>query len=183
MKRKIALLLMCVLFVLSLTACSASESDYIVSDNRELSEADALVPINSSNYLYYDVQTRIIYIVTAECRGYDGYGFMSPYYSENGNLCRYVDGEIVELKNSAVITPGIPDDEQSEDENGMTAITKEDIQKKSSCQYKLINGDLYYDTGNLVVYQLKDNYFVIYTDGSLNSYQYIDDTLVPFILK
>ena len=138
--------------------------------------------IKNTSYLYYDVHTKIVYIVTAECRGYDGYGFMSPYYSENGNLCRYIDNEIIEIQRSNIITPGLSEEDTTED-NGMTAITKEDIQKKSSCQYKLINNDLYYDTGNLVVYQLVDNYFTIYIDAELNSYQYVDDTLVPFILK
>ena len=46
--------------------------------------------------LTYDVKTRIVYI-----RNYGShfYTTLTPYYSENGKLCRYIDGEIVEIDN------------------------------------------------------------------------------------
>ena len=47
--------------------------------------------------LIYDENTKIIYIKT---RTYGlNYAYL-PYYSENGNLCRYVDGKIVEVTES-----------------------------------------------------------------------------------
>ena len=43
--------------------------------------------------LIYDENTKIIYI---KSKTYFYYVYL-PYYSENGNLCRYVDDEIVEV--------------------------------------------------------------------------------------
>nr|DAG74346.1 MAG TPA: putative peptidyl-prolyl cis-trans isomerase [Caudoviricetes sp.] len=34
--------------------------------------------------LYYDANTKIVYILFNECAGYSGYGYMSPYYAPNG---------------------------------------------------------------------------------------------------
>ena len=41
--------------------------------------------------LIYDENTRIMYYWL-----YSGY--MSPYYNEHGQLCRYVDGKIIPIK-------------------------------------------------------------------------------------
>ena len=45
----------------------------------------------SNTKLIYDENTRIVYYWL--CGGY-----MSPYYNENGQLCRYVDGEITPIE-------------------------------------------------------------------------------------
>lgn len=45
--------------------------------------------VQISNELYYHKTTGIVYIVFNEAAGYAGYGYMSPYYSANGNLCKY----------------------------------------------------------------------------------------------
>lgn len=34
--------------------------------------------------LYYDANTKIVYIMFNERTGYSGYGYMSPYYAPNG---------------------------------------------------------------------------------------------------
>ena len=34
--------------------------------------------------LYYDTNTKIVYILFNECAGNSGYGYMSPYYAPNG---------------------------------------------------------------------------------------------------
>ena len=34
--------------------------------------------------LYYDVNTRIVYIIFKQATGNSGYGYMSPYYAPNG---------------------------------------------------------------------------------------------------
>lgn len=42
-------------------------------------------------YISYDSNTNVVYYY---CSG----SYMTPYYSENGKLCRYIDGKIVEIK-------------------------------------------------------------------------------------
>ena len=34
--------------------------------------------------LYYDTNTKIVYILFNECTGYSRRGYMSPYYAPNG---------------------------------------------------------------------------------------------------
>lgn len=34
--------------------------------------------------LYYDTNTKIVYILFNECAGHSGYGYTSPYYAPNG---------------------------------------------------------------------------------------------------
>lgn len=50
------------------------------------------------NDLCYDIYTNIVYITFQTGVGRSAVGYMSPYYSENGKLCRYVDGELIELE-------------------------------------------------------------------------------------
>lgn len=45
--------------------------------------------IKGHNMLSYDKETLIVYYNTSDQ--------LAPYYSENGKLCRYIDGEIVEI--------------------------------------------------------------------------------------
>ena len=45
----------------------------------------------SNTKLIYDENTKVIYYWL-----YNGY--MSPYYNEHGQLCRYIDGEIVPIE-------------------------------------------------------------------------------------
>jgi hypothetical protein len=40
-------------------------------------------------HYYYEPNSKIIYVVCAYR--------MAPFYSENGKLCRYVDGSIIEI--------------------------------------------------------------------------------------
>lgn len=47
-----------------------------------------LISIENENDLYYYSTTHIVYIIFNE-RDEKGYGYMSPYYSENGRLCTY----------------------------------------------------------------------------------------------
>lgn len=58
-----------------------------------------LISIDGENDLYYYSTTHIVYIVFNEGRNYRGYGYMAPYYSENGKLCIYdaKAKEIIEL--------------------------------------------------------------------------------------
>ena len=52
------------------------------------------------NDLYYYSTTHIVYITFNECAGNPGYGYMAPYYSENGKLCIY------DSENKAIIEIG-----------------------------------------------------------------------------
>lgn len=45
--------------------------------------------------LVYDTETKVIYYYPAECHVI--IGCMSPYISENGKYCRFVDGKFVEV--------------------------------------------------------------------------------------
>lgn len=86
------LLLMCV----SITGCVFKGSkDFTKTTNNRL------LPIETKTDLYYDKDTKIVYLIFNEQSGYAGYGYMSPYYSENGKLYRYD----VKLKELEEITP------------------------------------------------------------------------------
>lgn len=56
-------------------------------------------PIN--NELYYYLPTGVIYIIFNEASGNQGYGYMAPYYNDNGKLCKYdaSTNSIVEIEN------------------------------------------------------------------------------------
>lgn len=43
--------------------------------------------------LYYDIQTKIVWIADETSEG----GSITPYVGENGKYCRYIDGNIVEM--------------------------------------------------------------------------------------
>lgn len=44
-----------------------------------------LEPISTKEDLYYDVQTKVVYIMFGHTNGgYRGYGYMSAYYAPNG---------------------------------------------------------------------------------------------------
>lgn len=61
------------------------------------SDSDGTIPADYTirRQLVYDPITKIIYIKQQQ----EGWGkyIYEPYYSENGKLCRYVDGEIIEV--------------------------------------------------------------------------------------
>ena len=57
------------------------------------------ISIKNKSDLYYYSDTRIVYIMFSQVSQGGGYGYLAPYYSENGKLCIY-DSEkeqIVEL--------------------------------------------------------------------------------------
>lgn len=55
-----------------------------------------LKSIEQQDYLVYDCNTKIIYYYFKHI---GGYSYMNNYYSENGKLCKYIDGKIVEINN------------------------------------------------------------------------------------
>ena len=73
-----------ILMCFSLTGCTSTGSgskDYDIHSH--------LIAIEGENDLYYYSTTHIVYVVFKEITGYSGYGYMAPYYSENGKLCIY----------------------------------------------------------------------------------------------
>ena len=92
MKKKIYLALLCFAAIVCISGCSmttAGDKNYNTNSN--------FVSVEGSKDLYYYSDTGIIYVIFNEASGYQGYGYAAPYYSENGNLCKYIDGQIIEL--------------------------------------------------------------------------------------
>ena len=78
MRNKIIVLILTIFLVFCLAGCtSAGSKDYTTRSN------GTLQPTRMQD-LYYDTNTKIVYILFNECAGYSGYGYMSPYYAPNG---------------------------------------------------------------------------------------------------
>lgn len=74
--------------VLGLTLCFGM-TGCIYEGSKNYDDHSKLISIEGENDLYYYSTTHVVYIVFNECAGNSGYGYMSPYYSENGKLCTY----------------------------------------------------------------------------------------------
>lgn len=48
--------------------------------------------------MVYDKDTHIMYYLFGKGAGYTGYGYMSPYYNKHGQMCYYVDGQIIPIE-------------------------------------------------------------------------------------
>ena len=81
------------LFSLFLTGCTTMAGSKNYENNANL--------IHIRDSLYYYKETKIIQIIFNEDIGYKGYGDMSPYYSSNGNLCKFDEGtnSFIEIEN------------------------------------------------------------------------------------
>lgn len=78
MKKKFIVLFLVAIIATSLIGCSsAGYKNYTDTTYARL------IPTTEQD-LYYDVNTKIVYILFNECSGYNGYGYMSPYYAPNG---------------------------------------------------------------------------------------------------
>lgn len=78
MKKIIAALLALFLCV-SLAACGTS------TGNKDYTARTGFVKVAGKESLYYDPGTKIVYVIFNESAiGYQGYGYMSPYYAPNG---------------------------------------------------------------------------------------------------
>lgn len=82
--------------LLVLTGCSTEPAFSAYEE-----ESDQFVQILDHEYLYYDKLTKVVYVIFNNTIGTGdhttGYGYMSPYYSENGKLQRYINGELIEI--------------------------------------------------------------------------------------
>ena len=77
--KKIAMLVLTICLVLCLTACASKGSKNYTNNTR-----DRFVAVPTQTDLYYDTNTKIVYIIFNEYSGEVGYGYMSPYYADNG---------------------------------------------------------------------------------------------------
>lgn len=98
-KRILILLLVAVLAVCSLCGCTIQTYSNPVDE--AANETSQFVVIDGKNYLSYSKDTSVVYYMfstnkSVGNRGY-GYTYFAPYISENGNFCKYVDGQIVEI--------------------------------------------------------------------------------------
>ena len=80
MRNKIIVLILTVFLVFCLAGCGGTDvgsKDYTTRTNGRLQPT-------MMQDLYYDTNTKIVYILFNEFAGYSGYGYMSPYYAPNG---------------------------------------------------------------------------------------------------
>lgn len=77
-------LFLIILLLMCLTGCEEESIEYV--------QVDYAITFN----LVSDPQTNIVYIKN---NTYGDNPIYTPYYSKNGKLCKYVDGEIKEIDN------------------------------------------------------------------------------------
>lgn len=78
MRNKIITLILIVFLIFWMVGCTFTGSkDYVERTNGRLQST-------MMQNLYYDTNTKIVYILFNECAGNSGYGYMSPYYAPNG---------------------------------------------------------------------------------------------------
>lgn len=77
--KKVIVLILILLIIFSMTACASTGSKNYTNNT-----SGRFVEIPAQTDLYYDTQTKIVYVIFNKCDEYSGYGYMSPYYSDNG---------------------------------------------------------------------------------------------------
>lgn len=82
--KKITMLMATICLALCLTACTVSGSK-----NYTGRTSGRFIAVPMQTDLYYDTNTKIVYVIFNECAGNAGYGYMSPYYADNGRPYRY----------------------------------------------------------------------------------------------
>lgn len=80
MRNKIIALILTVVLVFCLSGCSGT---FEGSKDYTKRTGGRLQPTMMQD-LYYDTNTKIVYILFNEGAGFSGYGYMSPYYAPNG---------------------------------------------------------------------------------------------------
>lgn len=78
------IMVLCLMFVL--VGCGGANPG---DKNYEENTNGRFQIIPSEDGLYYDVNTKVVYVVFSEKSGYAGYGYMSPYCADNGLPYRY----------------------------------------------------------------------------------------------
>lgn len=87
----ITLLIILFVFIFAIHSCNKGTDSEPIADKAE----NGMIEYQDLNgFLIADRETHIIYY-----RNYDSQynSFMCPYYSKNGNLCKYENGKIIEV--------------------------------------------------------------------------------------
>ena len=85
----------CVLLsAIILTGCSTSVKDSVGNVSKENGWFYRI----GDTPMVYDKDTHVMYYLFSKSGGRRGYGYMSPYYNENGQMCYYVDGQIIPVE-------------------------------------------------------------------------------------
>ncbi|MGN0245742.1 MAG: hypothetical protein ACI4DK_07235 [Lachnospiraceae bacterium] len=77
--KKIVSIIITICLVICLIGCA-----FTGSKNYTKNTNNRLIPVPGEQDLYYDISTKVVYIIFNECAGNEGYGYMSPYYADNG---------------------------------------------------------------------------------------------------
>lgn len=83
MKKKILVIILGLIFVFGILGCSITSEG-----SKDYEIHSKLIKIEGEDDLYYYTTTHTVYIVFNEFAGFQGYGYMAPYYS-NGKSCIY----------------------------------------------------------------------------------------------
>ena len=84
-KRIILILALLVVLLVTLTGCEESGYTY----NQLIQIKHGFTPIDEETGLAFANTTKVVYYIFGE--------HMAPYISINGNFCRYIDSQIVEI--------------------------------------------------------------------------------------
>ena len=95
MKNKFLVVILGLALCVGMVGCTYTRADF-----KDYDKHSKLIEIEGENDLYYYSKTHIIYVIFNERNGRAGYGYMAPYYSENGKLCIY------DTENKAIIEIG-----------------------------------------------------------------------------
>ena len=82
--KKITMFMVTICLALCLTACT-----FAGSKNYTDRTSGRFIAVPMQTDLYYDINTKIVYVIFNECAGSSGYGYMSPYYADNGKPYKY----------------------------------------------------------------------------------------------
>ena len=85
-------LILCVL-IICLLFCSGCTEDATIESRAELGQIEY---VDLTECIVADKDTHILYVYYSV----GNKGYLSPYYSKNGKLCRYEDGKIIEVINA-----------------------------------------------------------------------------------
>lgn len=83
MKYKIIIVILALFLCLAFQGCSMEAEPQ--EPNADLTKIESrLIPIENNKHLYYDQNTKIVYIIFSMHAYSVGYGYMSVYYASNG---------------------------------------------------------------------------------------------------
>lgn len=89
----------CVLLAaIMLTGCSTSVKDSV---ENVAAENNWFYRI-SDTPMVYDKDTHVMYYLFSKYFGNQDYGYMSPYYNEHGQMCYYVDGQVIPIEEALI---------------------------------------------------------------------------------